>query len=198
MKGKGKGNNNSKPSKFDQNLLALVDAEPENPDKGKGKGNAKGKGKGGPPLAIKDKTKLEEVGEEHDDDADPEAEAAKEAQLLDTAYTKCRSMQILLMKTKLNVEDHYNSFKKNPCRNKHLTDQITANMQTLDAQGKKMKAIMLHKKAGLSHIQAALVEAAGVVKDSTQWVSKLKLLTTDDVSSLAPSKANSKKKGKTN
>lgn len=183
---KGKGKGKGQPSKADAQLLMLVDT---GLDKGKGKGKGK-KGKPnmaeawradvlGQKLALQDKENEDEDAEEN-----PAAEAEKSAQELDAAYGKCKSMQLLLTKTKMNMEEILPAFKKNPCCNKHLIDSILGNLNSIDDHTKKIKQIIVTKKPNIGYIKAALTEAAGVIKETQQWISKIKVLTPDDAGSI--------------
>lgn len=177
-KGKGK----AKPSKADVQLLQLVDT---GLNKGKGKGTRKGMSEawrvevtGKKSLALEDKDPAE------DEEEDPEAEAEKKALELDAAFGKCKSMQLLLTKTKMNMEEILPGFKKNPCCNKHLIDSILANLKSIDDHTKKIKQLIVTKKADIGCIKAALTEAAGVIKETQGWISKMKVLAPDDAASV--------------
>ena len=164
---------------FHENATVL-----QNEGKGKGKGKAmghmqaiaggkdgKGKGKGG-----KGKSGLLAIKNEGDDEGEASNnEDSKQAEL-DTAYAKCKSMQLLLTKTKMNIEEMLPSFKRNPCANKHIMDMISANMKALDDQIKKIKGLIVSKKAGIDHIKTSLTAAAAVIKETQQWMSKIRLL----------------------
>ena len=145
----------------------------------KGKGKGRGKSAGNPSLAIDDGN-----NEEEDEDEGSEKEEQKKQAELDTAYGKCKGMQLLLTKTRINIEELIPAFKKNPCANKHILDSIAGNLKDLDDHTKKTKQIVVSKKAGIEYIKKALTDAAGVIKETQQWVSKIKMLSQDDVASV--------------
>jgi hypothetical protein len=176
-KGKGKG-------KGSGNTGVLMSAGGDRMGKGKdpspkGKGKGGGKAAGNHPLAIEDGN-----NDEDNEDVDSANEEQKKQAELDAAYGKCKGMQLLLTKTKTNIEELIPAFKKNPCANKHLLDSIAGNLKDLDDHTKKTKQIVVSKKAGIEYIKKALTDAAGVVKETQQWVSKIKMLSQDDVASV--------------
>jgi hypothetical protein len=181
-KGKGpeKGRGGSKSS-----ILAIADMDP----KGKGAGSrGKGKGKGKPAQVLA----IEDGAGDEDEDEEPAVEEDKKQLELDAAYQKCKAMQLLLTKTRMNVEEQLPSFKKSPYSNKNITDSISTNIKELDDHIKKAKQIVVAKKAGIDFIKKALTDAAGVIKESQQWVSKMKLLSQDDAASVATRSKKSK------
>jgi len=180
-KGKGKSASSSSP-------FQLVLAK-DNVGKG-GKGAKAGKGgqggRGGiRKLAIKDNP--DEMVEDEDALGEAPKEEEQEAQL-NLAYNKCRAMQLVLTKTKNNMDELVPDFKKNPCANKHLLDMIGINLKDLDTQNKKVKNMIVQKKGDIEVIKKGLAEAAQVVKDSQGWMSKMKLLSHDDLGSVVSKK----------
>ena len=175
--GRGKGKGSEKGKGGGKNaILVIADMGP----KGKGAGSkGKGKGAGKPVLAIQN-------GPEEDEEEEGSADEQGKKQVeLDGAYQKCKSMQLLLTKTKMNIEELLPNFRKNPCANKHILESIATNIKDLDDRTKKTKQIIVSKKAGIEYIKKALTEAAGVIKDTQQWVSKIRLLSQDDAASVA-------------
>ena len=112
---KGKGKSASSSSPF-QLVLAKDNVGKEG--KGAKAGKAGQGGRGGiRKLAIKDNP--DEMVEDEDALGEAPKEEEQEAQL-NLAYNKCRSMQLVLTKTKNNMDELVPDFKKNPCANKHL------------------------------------------------------------------------------
>lgn len=149
-KGKGKGS-------F---MLADYTKPPAEPKAAKGKG--KGKNKGG-------NTPASDPEEEEDDDA-----------AFEQAVTKTRSMQLLVTKTKMNIEELLPGLKKTGFATKAMFESLAEVTKQLDGHLRKCKDIIVNRRGPVTAIKDELSAAAGAVKEAIEWTKKMKIMADSD------------------
>ena len=151
-KGKGKGS-------F---MLADYTKPPAEPKAAKGKGNGKGKNKGG-------NTPASDPEEEENDDA-----------AFEQAVTKTRSMQLLVTKTKMNIDELLPGLKKTGFATKAMFESLAEVTKQLDGHLRKCKDIIVNRRGPVTAIKDELSAAAGAVKEAIEWTKKMKIMADSD------------------